>query len=95
MSSVPAFEHRSQIQKLSPFAINGNTIGYLAGAAHAHCALFNLTGSPVVVLPLTRSIEGLPIGVQVVGRRWCDMALLDVAAALTGITGPVKRPPGY
>jgi Asp-tRNA(Asn)/Glu-tRNA(Gln) amidotransferase A subunit family amidase len=37
----------------------------------------------------------LPIGVQVVGRRWDDMALLDVAETLMEVIGPVRHPPGY
>src|SRR5690349_19544712 len=40
---------------------------------------FNLTGHPVVVLPLARSAEGLPIGVQLVGRWWGEVDLLAVA----------------
>jgi amidase len=48
----------------------------------AYTAPFNLTGSPVVVLPLGRSAEGLPIGVQVVGSRWQDMKVLALAEAI-------------
>jgi amidase len=54
-----------------------------------------LTGHPVVVLPLARSAEGLPIGVQVVGQRWSEMKLLAIAEQLTELTGPFQRPPGY
>ena len=64
-------------------------------ATMAHSLIASLTGHPAVVLPLALSGEGLPIGVQVTGRRWEDMALLNVAEALTEITGPFRRPPGY
>lgn len=47
---------------------------------------FNLSGHPVVVIPAGRSADGLPIGVQVVGHRWRDERLLDVAEALEGVT---------
>jgi len=40
-----------------------------------------------------RSREGLPMGCQLVGRRWEDMALLDVAEALSEVTGPFVPPP--
>jgi amidase len=61
----------------------------------AHSLLASLTGHPAVVLPLVQSSEGLPIGVQVIGRLWEDMALLNVAEALTEVTGPFRRPRGY
>jgi amidase len=48
----------------------------------AYTSPFNLTGNPVVVLPLGRSAEGLPLGVQVVARRWDDMRALAVAEAI-------------
>jgi Asp-tRNA(Asn)/Glu-tRNA(Gln) amidotransferase A subunit family amidase len=38
---------------------------------------FNGTGQPVVTLPL--AVEGLPVGIQLVGRRGQDAALLSVA----------------
>jgi amidase len=46
-------------------------------------------------MPLAQTADGLPIGMQVVGRRWHDMDLLSVAASLAAITGPFPKPPGY
>ncbi|MGV8873754.1 MAG: amidase [Rhodococcus sp. (in: high G+C Gram-positive bacteria)] len=43
---------------------------------------FNLTGLPSVVVPVSRSREGLPLGVQLVGRAGFDEQLLSVAAIL-------------
>ena len=40
---------------------------------------FNLLGNPAVVVPVARSAEGLPIGVQVIGRPYEEMLLLTVA----------------
>ena len=57
--------------------------------------LFNLTGNPVVVLPLGRTKDGLPIGVQLVGKRWNDMDLLAVAQTLSEVIGPFQALPGY
>ena len=37
--------------------------------------------------------EGLPIGVQVVGRPWEDEAVLAVAAKIEAATGGFRRPP--
>jgi amidase len=72
--------------------IDGKKIPYLL-ATSAYTTLFNLTGCPVVVLPLAHSVQGLPIGVQLVGRRWSDMELLATAELLTQVTVPFQFPP--
>lgn len=61
----------------------------------AHGTVFNYTGHPAVVLPYTRDRDGLPIGIQVVGKRWDESRLLRVAQALSPVTGAFRRPPGY
>jgi len=60
-----------------------------------YTTIFNLTGNPVVVLPVDCTKAGLPIGVQVVGRRWRDMELLNIAEKLAEVAGFFQRPPGY
>jgi amidase len=61
--------------------VDDRTVPYwMAGLAYT--APFNMTGNPVAVLPLGRSAEGLPIGVQVAGRRWEDLKVLAVAEAI-------------
>ena len=78
----------------TPVSVDGQQVPYMP-AGTAYTQLFNLTGHPAVVLPLTRSSEGLPIGLQVVGRRWGEMPLLAIAARLAQVIGPFQRPPGY
>lgn len=53
---------------------------------------FSLTGSPVVVLPAGIE-QGLPVGLQWVGKRWCDEALLDVCARVEAVTDGYASPP--
>jgi amidase len=48
-----------------------------------------------VVVPIGRSSDGLPIGVQIVGKRWGEMELLAVAEQIAAVTGGYQRPPGY
>lgn len=60
-----------------------------------HAPLFNLTGNPVVVIPVGQNQEGLPIGIQVVGKRWRDRGLLAIAQLLSNVVGVRRRPPGY
>lgn len=44
---------------------------------------FNLSGNPAVSVPWGRTAAGLPIGLQLVGRRFADRSVLGAAAALT------------
>ncbi|MGQ4649386.1 amidase family protein [Lyngbya aestuarii] len=88
---IPAFTHR---QRGEPIEVDGQQFPYMR-AIGAYTTLFNLTGNPAVVLPLTLSPQGLPIGVQLIGRRGSDMRLLAIAKNLTQVTGSFSRPPGY
>lgn len=53
---------------------------------------FNLLGCPAAVVPVAKSAEGLPIGVQIAGRPWDDALVLAVAAAVEREFG-YKPPP--
>jgi len=68
---------------------------YYWTANGAYTIAFNLTGHPVVVIPVGYTKEGLPIGIQIVGKRWRDMELLEVAAQLDQAAKQYRRPPGY
>ena len=46
---------------------------------------YSLTGQPVVVLPFGLE-DGLPIGVQVIARKWCDHVAIAAAMALESST---------
>src|SRR3989449_1208217 len=63
VASVPAFKHGKRSWK-----IDVQTVQYLD--AWSYCEWFNLLGTPAVVLPVGRSAEGLPIGMQIVARPW-------------------------
>jgi amidase len=77
----------------TPLAVDGVATKYWR--IIGHCGIFNLTGHPVVVIPAGQDADGLPIGVQVVGRRWGDERLLAIAARIAEVAGPFVRPPGY
>jgi aspartyl-tRNA(Asn)/glutamyl-tRNA(Gln) amidotransferase subunit A len=53
---------------------------------------FDLTGSPALSVPFGRSAEGLPIGVQLVGRRFEDATVLAAGLALEQARGPLPLP---
>ena len=46
------------------------------------CSLWTLCGTPCVSLPVLEGPDGLPMGVQLVGRRGDDGRLLRTARAL-------------
>lgn len=63
VAAIPAFGHGERSWK-----IDGQTVEYLD--AWSYSEWFNLLGNPAAVVPVGRSPEGLPIGVQLVGRPW-------------------------
>jgi aspartyl-tRNA(Asn)/glutamyl-tRNA(Gln) amidotransferase subunit A len=52
---------------------------------------YNMSEQPAASLNWTASAEGLPIGVQVIGRRFDDRGVLQIARALEGLR-PAQRP---
>jgi len=53
----------------------------------AFCTMWTLCGMPAISLPLMRGENGLPLGVQLVGRRGDDARLLRTARWLVGRIG--------
>ncbi len=85
-ASIPAFHHGER-----EWRIEGKTVKYLD--AWSYCEWFNLLGFPAAVVPLGHSDEGLPIGVQIVGRPWEEEVVLAIAAKLEKERGPWQAPP--
>jgi amidase len=91
VAAVPAFTHRT---KGAPIEVDGVKTPYSL-AAGAWATLFNLFEGPSVVLPWTRSGDGLPIGLQLIGPRWKDIETLAVAEQIAReVTGDFRPPPG-
>jgi amidase len=53
----------------------------------------NLAGLPAAVVSADRDRQGLPIGVQIVGRAFAEETVLAVARALEAELGGYQRPP--
>jgi len=56
---------------------------------------WNLLGLPAAVVPFGMSENGLPIGVQLIGRPWEEETILEVAVRLEEARGPFPAPPGF
>lgn len=88
---IPAFTRR---KSGLPLQVDGkDQIYWVAATAFSHIA--NFTGQPVITIPAGFSKDGLPIGVQIIGKRWGEMKLLAVAEAIEKLLGPLSCPPGY
>jgi aspartyl-tRNA(Asn)/glutamyl-tRNA(Gln) amidotransferase subunit A len=46
---------------------------------------FNLTGMPALTLPCAPSPDGLPVGIQLAGRKGDDWRVLDAGARLEAL----------
>lgn len=88
-ASLPAFRHDHH----GPFQVEGWTVDYVK--AFSYSQAFNLLGLPAAVVPCGQTLEGLPIGVQVVGRPFRERRVLEAVAAIEARVGPVTnwRPP--
>jgi Asp-tRNA(Asn)/Glu-tRNA(Gln) amidotransferase A subunit family amidase len=73
--SVPAFRHGER-----QWIIDGQNVSYLD--AMRYTQWFNLLGAPAAVVPVGRSPEGLPIGLQIAGRPYEDEVVLGIASVL-------------
>src|SRR6266852_2582220 len=85
-AAIPAFRHGER-----EWQVEGKTVKYLD--AWSYCEWFNLLGFPAAVVPMGRSPEGLPIGVQIVGRPWEEELVLAVASTLEEARGEWSQPP--
>jgi amidase len=88
VTAGPAFSHRKSGTAIE---IDGRPIDYFNAAA-AYTTPFNLTGNPVLVLPVGQSAAGLPIGVQVVVRRWADERLLAIGELIDPFVAGFSAP---
>ena len=83
--SVPAFRHDER-----NWNVDGQQVEYLD--AMRYTQWFNLLAAPAAVMPVGRSPEGLPIGVQIVGRPFEDEVVLKVASVIDREFGYIPPP---
>jgi Asp-tRNA(Asn)/Glu-tRNA(Gln) amidotransferase A subunit family amidase len=89
--SIAAFRHRER-----NWTISGRPVTYVNDHpgmpdVMSYSEAFNLLGFPAAVVPVQQTEDGLPVGVQVVGRPFEEETVLAVAAILDAAFG--FRPP--
>ena len=75
VASIPAWKHGERAWK-----IDTKTVEYLDAVRYTQW--FNTLAAPAAVVPVGRSPEGLPIGVQIAARPFEDELALAIAAIL-------------
>ncbi len=76
-----------------PTSINGVSFDNYMDWCKA-CWYITITGSPAISVPAGFSPEGLPVGIQIVGRYGRDWSVLQLAAAFESATHFGRRRPG-
>jgi Asp-tRNA(Asn)/Glu-tRNA(Gln) amidotransferase A subunit family amidase len=84
VSSIPAFRHGER-----KWTIDGKPVVYLDAVRHTQW--FNSLAAPAAVVPVGRSPQGLPIGVQIAARPFEDETALGIASIVDAAFG--FRPP--
>jgi aspartyl-tRNA(Asn)/glutamyl-tRNA(Gln) amidotransferase subunit A len=87
--ALPPFAH---VEGLGPSRVAGQPVDPHLGWLFTWP--FNLTAQPAVSIPCGWTADGLPLGLQLVGRRGADGLVLRVAAALEAAKGWSDRRPG-
>jgi amidase len=85
VGATPAYEHGTH--KLT---VSDQTISTFR--AFSYSQTFNVFDLPVVVVPAGSSAEGLPIGVQVIGRPFAEESVLAAAAIIEDALGGWRPP---
>ena len=85
VGATPAFKHDTD-----EVVVAGQTLNTVL--ALRYCAAFNIYNLPCVCVPVAFTSEGLPIGIQIVGRRNEEDTVLIAAAIVEEALGGWRPP---
>jgi amidase len=60
-----------------------------------YSSFVNVAGLPALVVPFTRTADGHPVSVQLIGRPGGEAAILALGAQLEAARGPLPHPPAW
>jgi amidase len=89
------------VSQVAPFPLDVEWVKTIDGVAMetyidwmATCYVITLSGCPAISVPCGFTPDGLPVGLQIVGRPRCDVDVLRIAYAFEQCTGfATRRPP--
>jgi amidase len=88
------------VSQVAPFAVEQEWVTEIAGTPMGSylewmrsCSRITVTAHPALSLPAGFTPEGLPVGVQLVGRQRGELGVLRLAAAIEQATGVGGRAP--
>ncbi|ESQ83190.1 amidase [Asticcacaulis benevestitus] len=90
---LSAFPHAGSVAGAEFIA--GEKIEYPEIEFHRLTEPFSHTGHPAISVPCGFTTEGLPVGLQIVGRQRDDKGVLRAAAAYEGVTSWLNVRPGF
>jgi len=80
--AMEAYKHQKAGK---PFTINNKKMGYTkAIASFVFTTAFS--GHPIVVIPIGKKKNGMPVGIQIHSKKWTDKKLLEIAKYFEGFT---------
>ena len=76
--AIPPVANATDGNTIGPTEINGDSVDPLIG----WCMTFpiNFTGHSAISVPAGLTVEGLPVGLQIIGRRYADESVLALAS---------------
>ena len=90
------------VSQVPPFALEQEWVTEIAGTPMGSylewmrsCSRITVTAHPALSLPAGFTPDGLPVGVQLVGRQRGELGLLRLAAAIEQATGVGRRAPDF
>ncbi|MGE5424692.1 MAG: amidase family protein, partial [Syntrophothermus sp.] len=95
---TPPFRHQEPDLRLIVFNIYRKPVRYQGKEynyymnTQSQTTPFNLMETPVLSMPLGINSQGLPVGIQVVGKRFTDFQLLKTAKLLAQYTSRFSYP---
>jgi len=85
VGAVPAFPHGAHKVSVGEQSIS-------AFRAFSYSQTFNVFDLPVAVVPVSKTADGLPIGVQIIGRPFAENAVLAAAEVIEQALGGWQPP---
>ncbi|HTJ59269.1 MAG TPA: amidase family protein [Devosiaceae bacterium] len=90
--AIPPVKNATDGNTIGPVEINGETVEPLIGWCMTYP--LNFTGHPAISVPAGLTPEGLPVGLQIIGRRHADETVLAFASRFEGVKPWFQSYPG-